>query len=78
MSQIPPLDVAAEVRAALGRANVKPSHLAESIGMHRYTLSRRLNGTSDFTVSELTAIAHELDVDLASLIPPALAEERAS
>jgi transcriptional regulator with XRE-family HTH domain len=75
LTQSPP-DVAAEVRAAIGRARVKQSDLADQVGMHRSTMSRRLAGDSEFTIPELTAIANALGVELASLLPiPALAAD---
>lgn len=42
--------------------------VARSIGIGRQTLSRKLNGHVDFSISELTAIANFLGTTVAELI----------
>jgi transcriptional regulator with XRE-family HTH domain len=42
--------------------------LAEATGIPRTTLQRRLTGTSDFTVSELDALARHLGIPLVELL----------
>lgn len=63
--------IAGEVRAALGRDGRKATALAESTGISRAALSRKMRGLTPFYVEELLAIADALDVDAGSLIAPA-------
>lgn len=63
-------EVAAEIRAAMGRKNTTQSALAGEIGMSRAALSERLSGQRAFDTDELDAIATALDVNpLVFLIP---------
>lgn len=62
--------VAAEVRAAMGRASITQGTLAAAIGMSRTSLSERLAGKRAFNTDHLAAIAHYLDVDVFSLLSP--------
>jgi len=59
-------DVAAEVRAAAARLNLKQSALAETLGVTRMSLSRRMNGTVGFSADELIALSRALGVPVAS------------
>lgn len=56
-------DVAAEVRAALGRANMTSTSLATKISLSRAGLSERLNGHRAFSTDQLTEIGDALGVD---------------
>lgn len=58
------LAVAAEVRAAMGRQNVRARDLSAAIGISQGALSERLNGKRAFNVDQLARIADVLDVDL--------------
>lgn len=49
--------VIATVQAAMGKHRITTLRLAEATGMARQTLSRRLAGTTSFTVTELERIA---------------------
>jgi transcriptional regulator with XRE-family HTH domain len=60
--------VAAEVRAALGRANVKQSELAARIGMSQAALSERLSARRPFSTDQVFAIADALGIDPLSLM----------
>lgn len=63
-------EVAAEVRAAMGRKNMTQSALATEIKMSRAALSERLSGQRAFDTDELDAIGAVLGVGpLAFLIP---------
>jgi transcriptional regulator with XRE-family HTH domain len=62
--------IAAEVRAAMGRANVNQASLADLIGMSRPALSDRLACRRAFTTDHLFAIGEALGVDPLSLMTP--------
>jgi transcriptional regulator with XRE-family HTH domain len=62
--------VAAEVRAAMGRAHVTATTLAPAIGISRAGLSERLNGHRPFDTDQLVAIADVLGVEVFSLMRP--------
>lgn len=55
--------VAAEVRAALARANVTQSALAAQIRLSPAGLSERLSGARAFTTDDLAEIAAVLGID---------------
>lgn len=61
--------VAAEVRAAAARANIRIADLAESIGMSRRTLERKVAGERPFTVDEVVAIALTVGCAPSALMP---------
>ena len=71
----PAPDVAGDIRAAIGRAQVRQSDLADRTGIHPSKLSRRLSGHSAFTITELTSIASALDLTFAELVPSLEADE---
>lgn len=54
--------IAGEVRAAMSRKQVTTAELADRIGVSSATLHRRMSGATPFTVTELAAISHALDV----------------
>jgi transcriptional regulator with XRE-family HTH domain len=58
--------VAAEVRAALARAQRSGRNVAAALGWTQPYMSRRLNGDRPFDVDDLTAIADELGVPVVS------------
>jgi len=68
-------DVAADVRAALGRARLRQSEVATATGINPSRLSRRLAGENDITVLELIEIAEVLDTTAVEIVP-ALATRR--
>ena len=65
--------IAAEVRAAVARKRVRLDELSAATGIARSTLSNKINGNSDFTVSELVEVAIALDVSAAEFLPSATA-----
>jgi transcriptional regulator with XRE-family HTH domain len=74
MTRTPPTRqvVAAEVRAAMARADVNQVTLAEAIGISRAGLSERLNSIRPFNTDHLNAIADYLGIDVFTLmVPPA-------
>lgn len=64
--------VAAEVRAAIARAGLHPTAVADKAGISRTTFRRRISGQSPLTIDELVAIANALDVDVSTFLTPAL------
>jgi transcriptional regulator with XRE-family HTH domain len=62
-------EVAAEVRAARARRQRTQADVASRIGMRQDTYSRKERGITPFTVAELMAIAEDLAVPVASLLP---------
>jgi transcriptional regulator with XRE-family HTH domain len=69
--------IAAEVRAAMGRAGVNQSELSELVPMSRAALSERLNGKRAFSTDHLFLIAEALGTDPISLMIPARPESAA-
>jgi hypothetical protein len=61
--------VAAQVRAELARKRISQTWLAPRLNMTQQKLSRRLTGVTPFEVTELLAIAAELDVPVTDLLP---------
>lgn len=61
-----PADVAAEVRAQLGRRRVRTNHLPRLIGKSQSYWSRRVNGETPFDTDDLQALADLLGVHPAS------------
>lgn len=68
--------IADEVRAEMGRQRKSQADLARALGMHASTVSRRLDGSSAFDISELVTLAEWLGVSASTLL--ARAEARAS
>jgi transcriptional regulator with XRE-family HTH domain len=58
--------VAANVRAELARRRVRQSEVAERLGVSRQNVAQRLNGSVDFRVGELLAIADLLGIPAAN------------
>ena len=63
--------IAAEVRAAMGRADINQSELAGLINMSKASLSERLACKRPFSTDHLDAIGNALGVDPLSLMLPA-------
>lgn len=63
--------LAAEVRAALGRAGLRQSHLATATGISRAVLSRKLSGRQAISADELLVIAEALGVKASDLMAQA-------
>lgn len=71
MSTAPSLTqlVATEVRAEMARQRISGVQLAERLGRSQAYLARRLMGDVSFDLSDLEAIAAELDVDVWQFLP---------
>lgn len=65
--------VAAELRAAMGRAQVGVTDLAHLSGMTVKTVSRTLNGHRDISVEELVKLSQALHADAGTVIATATA-----
>lgn len=65
--------IAANVRAEAARQRKTQATLAARLDITQQAMSRRLNGFTPFAVDELSVIADELGVDVASLIGQAVA-----
>jgi transcriptional regulator with XRE-family HTH domain len=61
-------DVAANVRAELARRRIRQIDVAERLGVSRQNVSQRLNGSVDFRVGELIAIADLLGITVVELL----------
>ena len=61
-------DVAANVRAELARRRIRQSDVAQRLGVSRQNVAQRLNGSVDFRVGELIAIADMLGITIAELL----------
>jgi len=66
--------VAAEVRAALGRLDLRQSDLARRMGRNEEWVSTRLKGPTVISVNDLEAFAAALGVEIVDLLPRAVAE----
>ena len=62
--------VAAAVRAEMARRKATQAQLAEILGVHQMSVSRRLNGRTPFTAAEILQVAEFLGVDPIVLMPP--------
>lgn len=63
--------VAAEARAALARAAMTQTELAEATGRSRPYWQKRLAGKQPFTINDLDALAAATGTPLADLLPRA-------
>ena len=70
--------VAEEVRSWLARRRRNQSDLARQLGIARSAVSLRMNGSREFSVTELVAIAEWLDISLADLLGPEILRPRRS
>ena len=61
--------VAAEIKAWMGRLDVRQAELARRLGQNDQWLSTRLRGTTPIDLNELAQIARALDVKVAELFP---------
>ena len=60
--------VAEEVRAHMGRRRISQAALAEKLQISTSSMSRRLQGDSEFTVSELYAMARIFGISPVKLL----------
>ena len=61
--------VAAEIRAEMGRQQVRYVRLAERLGENEVWVSRKVRGRTPLTINDLERIAAALDVPVSDLIP---------
>ena len=62
------IDVAAHVRAELARRRITQTDVAQRLGVSRQNVAQRLNGSVDFRVGELIAVADMLGITIAELL----------
>ena len=62
------IDVAANVRAELARRRITQTDVAQRLGVTRQNVAQRLNGSVDFRVGELIAVADMLGITIAELL----------
>jgi len=62
--------VAAEIRAQMGRLDVRQSELARRMGETDQWMSMRLKGRTPIDVNELSRIAKALGIGVHELLPP--------
>jgi transcriptional regulator with XRE-family HTH domain len=70
--------VAAEIRAEMGRQRMSQEALAARIGISQQSLSRRLLGTYPFNTIELAKAAEALNVPVGRLLSRAVSAEVAA
>lgn len=61
--------VSSTIRAEMARRRIDQGVVARRLGVSRPSVSRRLSGTTELTVSELVEVADLLGVAPAELIP---------
>lgn len=64
--------IAGEVRAAVARKQLRLDDLSATTRIAKSTLSTKLRGHSDFTVTELVLLSVALDVPAADFLAPAV------
>lgn len=65
--------VAGKIREEMATRGVSVKELADTTGISRMTLTRRLTGHSSFTIAELAAIAAHFDTTTDKLVAAARA-----
>lgn len=60
--------IAAEARAAIAKANLRYSDVADAMGLNRGVLRRKLNGQSPLGLEELTLLARATGTPVSTLI----------
>lgn len=63
------MTTSARIRSELAARGIPQGALAAVLGLSEQAVSRRMNGTTDWGVSELVAVAGFLGVDAATLLP---------
>ena len=61
--------ISASVRSAMRRKRVTDKELAETLNISVRVLKHRFNGTTDFTLEELSTISKLLDTNSKKLLP---------
>ena len=64
-----------ELKAAMARKNLSIPKLAAIIGINKKTLYTRFSGTTDFSQSEISAIARVLDLSDSDILDIFFAEK---
>lgn len=65
--------IASNVRAEMARRRITQTEIAKKAGIPQSGLSRRLVGSTPFTVNEIERIAEVLDIQVNELIGEAVA-----
>lgn len=60
--------LAGEVRAEMARQGVTAATVAQAIDISRASLSRKLNGSGEFTVAEMLRVSNFLGLALSDLL----------
>jgi len=60
--------LAGEVRAEMARQGVTAAAVAQAIDISRTSLSRKLNGSGEFTVAEMLRVSNFLGLPLSDLL----------
>lgn len=60
--------VASEVRAEMARQGITMANMAVATDISRASLSRKLNGTGDFTLAEMIRVSDFLNMTLSDLV----------
>lgn len=61
--------VAREIRAEMGRQQVRNAGLAELLGVSEMWVSRKLRGITPLTLAEVEQLAEVLEVEVSALLP---------
>lgn len=67
--------IRAEIRAALARQDKTQAELGEAIGLSQQSVSERMRGRVDWSVTEVAAAADWLGLPLVALFPQAVLEQ---
>jgi hypothetical protein len=62
-------DVAAEIRAQMGRQNITRAELARRLKVEDSWVGKRLNGRTEIGIGDLGRIAHALGLKIVDLLP---------
>jgi hypothetical protein len=68
------VEVADKVAAAILRSGKPKSHIANASGIPLTTFMRKINGHTDFSLSEIDSVARSLGISCAILIPECMTE----
>lgn len=64
--------IALRVAGAIGRANRSHASVYTAAGIPKTTFGRKINGQTDFYMTELVAIALELGISIDAFIPESI------
>ena len=64
----PRAEIAANIRAELGRAKIPPADLTAILGLHRSSARDRYTGRTSYTAEDIIALAARLDIPADTLL----------